>query len=218
MAIRQVTIAPGEYYHLYSRGVDKRPICIDREDYRRFMRLVHICNSTHPVKYRKCKKKSLTEIDIGKRLVAIGCYCFMPNHFHILVKETEEGGTVTFMRKLLTSYSQYFNKKYERTGVLFGSRYKSQYLDSDRYLKYIFAYIHLNPLKLILPNWKKSSVDENSAQIYLQKYFFSSYCDYIGNVREENIILNKEAFPEYHISIKEWSDSMKEWIMESEIT
>ena len=55
----------------------------------------------------------------SENLVEIGCYCLMPNHFHLLIREKEENGISLFMKKLLTGYSMYFNIKYQRTGKLF---------------------------------------------------------------------------------------------------
>ena len=59
------------------------------------------------------------------------------------------------MGKLGTGYSMYFNRKYKRTGALFVGAFKSQHANSDEYLKYLYAYIHLNPVKLIDSTWKE---------------------------------------------------------------
>ena len=91
----------------------------------------------------------------------------MPNHFHILVKEKIENGISKFMGKLTTGYSMYFNKRYDRTGSLFQGVFKSVHADSDEYLKYLFAYIHLNPIKLINPEWKENGIkDKNRANAF----------------------------------------------------
>ncbi len=73
----------------------------------------------------------------------------MPNHFHILFKQEKEQGITTFMQKLSTAYVMYYNKKYKRSGGLFEGKFKSKYAGEDRYLKYLFSYIHLNPLKIL---------------------------------------------------------------------
>lgn len=51
------------------------------------------------------------------------------------------------MRRLLTSYAVYFNKRYKRAGHLFQNRYKSILCDQNEYLSILVRYIHLNPLK-----------------------------------------------------------------------
>ncbi len=144
MSTRNITFSVEEFYHIYNRGVDKRDIFLDDEDRDRFIRLLFVCNSFKPLIYKDVRGFSFYEFDKGEEMVAIGAYCLMPNHFHILIREIKEGGTVKFMSKLLTSYSSYFNRKYDRTGTLFEGAFKASHLNRDEYLKYIFSYIHLN--------------------------------------------------------------------------
>lgn len=213
MTIRKLTFSLGEYYHLYSRGVDKRVIFLDNDDRRRFVRLMFLCNGSKPVIYRNSEHLLINDIDMVDKLVAIGAYCLMSNHFHLLSKEIVEGGIVKFMSKLLTAYSSYFNKKYKRIGALFSSEFKAQHLDTDEYLKYIFAYIHLNPLKLNEPDWRNEKIDKETANKYLTDYYFSSYRDYIDETPRENcLILNKEVFPEYFIKSRDFQKYINEWI------
>ena len=213
MTVRKTIFSVEEFYHLYSRGVDKRPIFLDDNDRKRFVRLLFLCNSTKPVMYRETKKLPLANIDTEPKLVAIGAYCLMPNHFHLLVKEITDGGIVKFMSKLLTAYSSYFNKKYERTGALFGSEFRSTHLDTDEYLKYIYSYIHLNPLKLFNNNWKKEKMNISQTESFLNKYRYSSYCDYLSKKnREEYMILNPTVFPEYFNSVGDFKRNIHDWI------
>ncbi|MDO8590057.1 MAG: transposase [bacterium] len=212
MTVRKIIFSVEEFYHLYSRGVDKRSIFPDDADRKRFVRLLLLCNGTKPVMYRETKKFSLKDVKTGQKLVAIGAYCLMPNHFHLLIKEITEGGIVKFMSKLLTAYSTYFNKKYERTGALFSSEFKSSHLDVDEYLKYIFAYIHLNPLKILNTNWKKENLDIPQAESFLNNYVYSSYLDYLSGNREERVILNTEVFPKYFNTIAEFKIDIRDWI------
>ena len=212
MTIRKFSFSIDEYYHLYSRGVDKRLIFLDDNDRQRFVRLMFLCNGNKPVIYRDLEHLPMHEIDMGKKLVAIGAYCLMPNHFHILVKEISDGGITKFMSKLLTAYSTYFNKRYSRTGSLFSSEFKARHLNTDEYLKYIFAYIHLNPLKLIEPNWRERKINKRVVNSYLSNYYFSSYLDYINTTREISIILSKEIFPQYFIKKGSFEENINDWI------
>ncbi len=210
MPQRSNILALNEYYHLYSRGVDKRQIFLDESDEQRFIKLLYLCNGSKPLAFREIKNLPLVKIEKGDSCTAIGAYCLMPNHFHLLVKETKEGGVTQFMRKLLTAYSAYFNKKYERTGALFGSEFKSEHLNTDEYLKYIFSYIHLNPLKLKYGDWKdKLSAEEVAG--FLSRYCRSSFLDYCGTEREESLILNKLAFPEYFPTVESFKSDIFSW-------
>lgn len=212
MAVRKVVISIDEFYHLYSRGVDKRMIFLDDDDRNRFVRLLYLCNGTKPLNYRDTIGLKLSDIETGDKLVAVGAYCLMPNHFHVLVKEVSEGGIVKYMSKLLTAYSSYFNKKYERTGALFGSEFKSEHASNDEYLRYLFAYIHLNPVKLADPDWRTRQTDEEIIKSFLKRYQYSSFLDYIDDDREERQILNKQAFPTYFTDSSDFLTQMYDWL------
>ena len=145
MALRKQSFAVDEYYHLYNRGTEKRKIFLDKNDYDYFLFLMYICNTIKSIKLRDTDEN----FDREETIVDIGAFCLIPNHFHILVREKIEGGISKYMLKLMTGYSMYFNKKKGRTGNLFQGKFKSEYIGNDNYLKYLFAYIHLNPVTLI---------------------------------------------------------------------
>ena len=155
----------------------------------------------------------LDEIDRGETLVDIGSYCLMPNHFHLLIREKMENGISLFMEKLSTAYSMYFNKKNERTGGLFEGTFKAIYANDDDYLKYLFTYIHLNPIKIIDPNWKEEGIkDKNKAKEFLREYVFSSYMDYLGADRPESGIINKQVFPDYFSTQQDFNYTINDWL------
>jgi putative transposase len=206
-------ISEGEYYHLYNRGVEKRDIFLTQDDRNRFKRLLYLANGTERFIFRDIEDKELKEIGRGEPLVAIAAWVLMPNHFHILVREVVEGGTTTFMKKLCTGYSTYFNKRHGRVGPLFQGRYKSQHVESDTHLKYLFAYIHLNPVKLIDQTWKEQGIKNlTEAKRFLSAYEYSSYVSYLDGHREESTLLTKDAFPEYFLEEKDFEDFHTEWL------
>ncbi|MEO8638168.1 MAG: transposase [Candidatus Taylorbacteria bacterium] len=214
--LRKFDFSIGEFYHLYTRGTEKRKIFLDQKDYLRFMVLLSLCNSKESIHLSDHWKKSPTELFAlpkNEGLVDIGAYCLMPNHTHILVHERIEGGISSFAKKIFTSYSMYINKKYHRTGGLFESRFKAKHLNSNEYLKYQFAYIHLNPIKLVQFDWKeKGIIDIIGAKKFLEEYRYSSYQDYIGVKRPENIILTKEAFPDYFSEDLDFEEFVSSWL------
>lgn len=216
--LRKFNFSTGEYYHIYNRGTDKRLIFLAQHDYKRFEALLYACNSSNPVNIGLHFKQGrsfieLFEIERGETLVDIVAYCLMPNHFHLVVREKSEGGVAKFVSKLLTGYSMYFNKKNKRTGALFESRFKAKHADTDEYLKYLFAYIHLNPIKLIEPEWKESGIqDRVAAQEYLKSYEYSSYVDYQGSPRLQSKITNREAGPQYFDTTKDFDDFVNDWL------
>lgn len=210
---RKISFAPGEYYHLYNRGVEKKNIFLDDRDYSRFQKMLYICNNSKPVVFKTIQGLPLDKIERSDRNIAIGAYTLMPNHVHILVKETKENGLSNFMSKLMTGYSMYFNKKYQRVGPLFQGRFKAEHVARDEYLKYMFAYIHLNPVKLIDPNWRERGLSHlQKTKNYLRKYKWSSCMDYLDIQREEKLILNTKEFPKYFKDKPSFANFLKDWL------
>lgn len=219
---RKLSFAPGEFYHVYNRGVDKRFIFLDKADYRRFIRLLFFCNSSMMVNMRDVGRqiiKGATFADFlmmrGETLADIGAFCLMPNHFHLLLHEKTEGGITLFLKKLCTAYSMYFNAKYGRTGRLFERVFLAEHADHDQYLKYLFSYIHLNPVKLIDSKWKENGLKNiDSTRYFVEEYEFSSYRNYLGEPESEEI-LNMPAFPEYFMIHRLGNDmrtEMEDWL------
>ena len=140
------------YYHVYNRGVEKRTIFMDDSDCKIFLQYIMLYLSPideilnkYPdnVRIKKFSKLNLSqEIDLL-------CFALMPNHFHFLLKQKNKDGIIKFMRRLMTSYVVYFNKKYDRVGSLLQGRYKAVNIDKDEYLLHITRYIHLNPQDLV---------------------------------------------------------------------
>jgi putative transposase len=218
MGLRKIPFAIDEYYHIYNRGVDKRIIFENDTDRRRFLAILYLCNGEVAIDMYKLFREgqsfpNLFSFDRGEALVAIGAYCLMPNHFHILVKEIKEGGISLFMKKLQTAYSMYFNKKYERSGSLFQGPFGAQHVSDDRHLRYLFSYIHLNPIKLIDHDWKnKDILNIDNAERFLDSYSFSSFGEYRGISRPESAIVTKTAFPEYFETYKDFKVFIREWL------
>jgi putative transposase len=118
-----------------------------------------------------------------------------------------------FVRKLSTSYVKYFNGKYKRTGGLFEGSFKSIHLKNDNQAKYLFSYIHLNPVKLIQKDWKETGIKNlKGALEFLNNYKWSSYFDFTGVERKENKILNIEDFPKYFDNIKDFNKEILGWL------
>ncbi len=214
MTTRLDALAFGEFYHVYNRGVDKRTVFQDELDYERFVALLFLSNMADAVNIRDIRKihDSVFEYERTEPIVHIGAYCLMSNHFHILLTPAVENGIQTFMLKVQTGYSMFFNKRNARTGALFEGRFKSRHVKTDEYLKYLFSYIHLNPVKHIQSDWKEVGIrDLERTKKYLHDYQFSSLPDYSGD-RIESSILKKEKFPEYFASKTEIDAELLEWL------
>ena len=202
MGIR-TPVAVGEWYHCYNRGVERRRVFESVKDYERFLLLMYVGNGSNPIHVSNLKERNLYSIlsslslDRGDPLVEIGAYSLMPNHFHFLLKEIRDGGIASFMQKVFTGYTMYFNKKNERTGALFSGVFKSKHVADDCYLKWLLAYIHLNPVELIEPKWKGGEGNLKEINKYLSNYGYSSLLDFYNSERPEKKLLGESIFELY---------------------
>ena len=167
----------GGVYHVYNRGINKQNIFFDEKDYATFLFYIKLYLDD-PDKLKDLdpqKKKSLVRRNFYGNINLL-CYCLMPNHFHLLVKQEEERDLAEFMRCVLTNYSMYFNKKYNRLGPVFQGTYKAILVKDDAYLLHLSRYIHLNPVSIIYNEFVKGVTPAKLAD-----YPYSSYADYLGN-------------------------------------
>lgn len=197
MAYRRDEFAIGEWYHCYSRGVDKRTVFESASDFDRFQETLFISNDTEPSKrsnFQHLDHAQIFALERGEPLVSIGAYSQMPNHFHILMQEIIEGGISRFMHKVGTSYTMYFNIKNKRTGNLFTKPFRSKRITDDRYFRRVAQYIHLNAAERFDRSFKKGmSLDHDVLENRIRKYRYASYQEYCDVDRTENVILDPSA-------------------------
>jgi putative transposase len=155
--MRKTVFANEQYYHIYNRGVDKREVFLDEEDYLRFLTCLREFNNELIREAREARRK-FSELSSGapelssenfsleevQPLVEIIVYCLNPNHYHLMLKQLVENGIKIFMHKLGTGYTNYFNKKYNRSGSLFQGPFKAIHIDSNEYLPHLSVYINKN--------------------------------------------------------------------------
>lgn len=210
--MRRIQFAEGEFYHIYNRGVDRRVVFTSAQEYRRFVAYLYALNSEAGARtnLHRLAPEDLLARDRSDPLVAIGSYCLMPNHFHILATPLVENGIPKFMHRVLTAYTMYFNEKHERTGSLFQGTYKAQHVGRDQYLKYLFAYIHLNPAKLFDKTWKERGPrDLKALQNRVATYPYSSLPEYLSG---KFVIADPAPFPEYFESANDLSTYLDFWL------
>lgn len=188
--------ASDEWYHCYTRGVDKRQTFQSQSDYQRFLQLLYLANSDMTLHRSDLK---LSHADIfslprGKQLVSVAAFCLMPNHFHLVLSEATEGGIPRFMQKVGTAYTMYFNIKNERVGNLFVKPFRSKHIGNDEYLQHVVQYIHLNPLEIFEPDWKRGLAKiSTSLEKKLRMYSYSSLTSYLNKRNAERAILDGAA-------------------------
>lgn len=157
-------------YHIVFRGMNRQNIFEEENDYIKIMEII-----------QSLKQEMQFEIY---------AFCLMTNHVHILLKEHNMGDISIIMKRLLTRYAGWFNRKYSRSGALIANRYKSQPVEIDQYLLSLVRYIHQNPIRA-------KTVTE------IEKFKWSSYSEYIHGSKLTDIefilsMIDKENFKEYH--------------------
>lgn len=212
--LRDEPLIAGETYHIFNRGAHKAEVFTNAEDFNRFLMLLYLCNSSEPVVMRDALRSGrmpLYNYPKGDaRLVSIFAYSLMPNHFHIVARQETEKGMTIFMKKVLVAYSMYFNTKYEHSGVLFQGRFKSSHVGDEAYFRWIFSYVHLNPIDLVESGWKENGIrDAKRVRSFLQGYRQSSYPDYSGSRRPERNILEYEDAPDFLKTQNDFEDLLR---------
>jgi putative transposase len=197
--------APDEYYHIYNRGTQKQPIFTSDADRLRFLFLLltmqgaeSISNMSRVV--RASVQHSMLNISpelsaqVAKhRSVELVAFCMMPNHFHLIMRELEEGGVSKYMQRLQNAYTKYFNTRYGKSGHLMQGPYKSKHISDDRYLMHLSAYIHKNPEEISM---RKGRLDE---------YMWSSFKDCIvanrfPSLLSVDILTNRDQSSKHSVS------------------
>ncbi|MCX6786511.1 MAG: transposase [Candidatus Kaiserbacteria bacterium] len=186
--MRNVQISIGEYYHVYNRGTQKKIIFHDTSDYSRFLFLILFFQSDivfDQISRRVRRFVQHRVFDIGaedvtkiikNRYVELTAFCLMPNHFHLILKETQENGIARYMQRVLNGYTKYYNTRYRVSGHLFQGPYRAIHIEDDDQLLYLSTYIHRNVRGL--QQWKSNE----------QKYEWSSYQDYIDKSRWDKLL------------------------------
>lgn len=116
----------GAIYHLIGRGVGKRDIFLDAQDYAFFLDTLEAVKVQVPF--------------------LLHAFCLMPNHFHLLLQVVQDT-TQAVMQKLLTRYAVRFKRRYGWVGHVFQGRYKAILCEKETYFMELLRYIHLNPVR-----------------------------------------------------------------------
>lgn len=170
-------------YHVIFRGVNRYNIFEEDKDYYKILEII----------------KDLKE-EIGFDIFA---YCLMNNHVHLVIKESELAEISLIMKRMLIRYAGWFNKKYDRSGILIANRFKSEPVETEDYLLTLLKYIHQNPVKGGLTST-------------IESYRWSSFKEYYGvseicNTDVIFSIIDRESFIKFNYVIdeEEYEISMK---------
>ncbi len=174
------------YYHIYNRGVEKRIIFQDQQDYNVFLSYLkeYLSPKNEKLLHERLSEPNLNSIERDKILkilslnnfsseISLLAYCLMPNHFHFFVKQKNASSIDKFMNSLCTRYSMYFNKRYKRVGSLYQGVYKAVLITNESQFLHLSRYIH------------KQAVAFQGLALEGYRGQPSSYLDYMGSRKTE---------------------------------
>jgi putative transposase len=224
--MRKFSFENNQIYHIFNRGVEKRSIFLEDNDYLRFIHDLFELNDKNKVnnvlhRFSKGNNKNADKrmevrpTYILKRqprelMVEILAFTLMPNHFHLILKQKTDNGIAKFMQKLGTGYAMYFNNKNNRVGGLFQGKFKAVLVDNDEYLIHLLNYIHFNPLDLIYGGRTSLYSAEK-----LMSYRWGSFLDYIG---EKNFpsVTSRQFLLDFFGSEEKYRVNAEEWLKEKD--
>ncbi len=148
-------------FHIMSQGINQEYIFDREQDKRKYRKLLFLHN-----------------INFEVEIIA---YCIMGNHVHLLIESNKIENMSNFMHQINMEYAIYYNKNRNRVGYVFRSRYKSEPINTEKYLINCIHYIHNNPIKAHICKEKS-------------KYLYSSYNSKI----KENEKINKKWKEKYY--------------------
>jgi len=179
MPVRTVPIETDETHHIFSKSIAGFKIFRNDRECERVKESSKFYKIENPPlrfsAFLEIKNKNdflEKKFPSSDNLVKIIAYCFMPTHFHLVLKQLKDGGVSIFMRRILNSYAKYFNIKTDRKGPLWESRFKNVAIPTDEILFHVTRYIHLNPVTAYL-------VDHPN------DWVFSSYKEFLGQIEED---------------------------------
>lgn len=189
MPRRKVPLIENRIYHIVSRSIAGYKVFRNKRDYERMKELfVYYRVKNTPMRYsfyleiKRTNKNILRKLSVKEEsLVEIIAYCLMPTHIHLVLHQICEDGISIYMRRILNSYTRYFNTKMKRKGPLWESRFKSIEVQTDEQLYHLTRYVHLNPVT--------ARIVEKP-----EEWEFSSYKEFTDNMEEENRICEFSQF------------------------
>ncbi|MFH0943156.1 MAG: transposase [Candidatus Beckwithbacteria bacterium] len=207
---RLIPLVTNEIYHVFNKGISSQIVFADKSDYQRAEdSLLYYKHAKPPIKYSRLfsihkdsRNDLIKQLEKEKNnLVDLITYCFMPNHFHLLLKQLVDNGISQYLSNYSNSYTRYFNTKHERLGPLFQGKFKAVHIENNEQLLHVSRYIHLNPYS--------SSIIGSTEQ--LKTYPYSSLYKLSTSKVESNIIINQfKNINEYYKFIIDQADYQKQ--------
>lgn len=201
MPKRVVPLINGQYYHVFNRSINGNPIFTNKRILKRALETIKYykyqinpIRLSYYLRWSDAKKLNLIK-DLKKKNklnITNIAYCFMPNHFHLLLKQESDKGISKFMSNFQNSITRYLNTISNKKGHIFQAQFKAVLIESNEQLLHVTRYIHLNPFSSFLIK----SIDQ------LSQYPWTSLNEYLEN---------KSNFCEVNLVLSNFKNSKKYW-------
>ncbi|MBI3954769.1 transposase [Candidatus Collierbacteria bacterium] len=199
-SIRKEILAINEIYHVYNRGVEQRPIFVDKFDYARAIKILDYYRFDKLplgffdfINLPQDKRENITTplLQTESFRVNILSFSLMPNHFHLLLRQKTENGISSFISDFSNSHAKYFNSKNSRVGSLFQRPFHARRIETPEQLVHVSRYIHINHVSNYL-------IEDEA----LDNYPRTSMPEYLGKVK--NKICETETVLSHFNSIQDY--------------
>lgn len=161
MPRRKIVLATDQIYHVFNRSVAKEILFLPKINLNKALEIANFYR--FPQRLRLSKFKSLTpevksaylaSLNNIMPLVEIYAFAFMPNHYHFLLKQLQDGGISRFIGNFQNSFAKIYNLKNNRNGAVFQNQFRAKRPETDDEFLHISRYIHLNPVTAYLIEFK----------------------------------------------------------------
>ncbi|MFA5136512.1 MAG: transposase [Patescibacteria group bacterium] len=208
MPHRRLIFSDNQFYHIYNRTIASEVIFQNNRDLSRALSLIKYYRyetSLSFSRYLQLSDKEKKQLFLQPFLprVDIHAFCFMPNHFHLLLRQLKNKGIQETVSYFQNGMAKYINVRKKRNGSLFCHPFKAKHIESEEQLLHISRYIHLNPVV--------------SNSIRVEDLIFSPYTSFkhyhdkrsYPFVRTDLIINKKRSYVKYQKFVFDQADYQK---------
>jgi len=208
-----------DLYHSFNRGVEKRKIFLENADFARGVHDLYEFNDVNIIlNLNRRFDGSPTPIMCSSpkvKLVNMISWCLMPNHYHLFSYPIVDNGLSKFHQKFGGGFTNFFNVKYKRNGVLFQGKYKKVQVVDDAQVIQLICYIHSNPLNLWKSNWKEDGLTDmeiqNALEFLEKEYRWSSHLDYWG-IKNFPSLIDNDFSSRFFKDPEEYREVFTNWL------
>ncbi|MFQ6615876.1 MAG: transposase [Fidelibacterota bacterium] len=174
---------PGAYYHVMNRGIAREAVFPATKDKEKFLEYLS---------------------GVADRFATlIHAYCIMGNHYHLLL-QTPQANLSSAIQWLNVSYAVFYNRLHDRSGHVFGGRFKALLIEAEEYLTSLSRYIHLNPVRAGIVRRP-------------QDYPWSSYPALVGSLKGPDWLETRGLLSYFGGNTKEAIKGYREYVEEVDV-